>query len=272
MHASGLHRESIAPSAAAVSRVAALFVNECGLDTPGVSIPRAEPHLVIRFGPSTRQGLDLHAMGARQRAHRKVVRGGQRTVIARLRLGTHEAVFGVPPSEIAGRIVPLEDLWGDAAARLYERLARARNVHDAATILDDAIVKRLAASTQPEAHTRLALAAAARLRTARVSAVAEALGVSERNLRRVFRMAIGMSPKEFARLTRFHLALSEACASRHVDWAGIAAATGYYDQAHLIAEFREIAGVTPRALMSELRGGSPSVGLEVPALTGMAFS
>ena len=241
-------------------RVAALFVNECGHDTPGVSIPRAEPHLVIRFGPSTRHGLDLHAMGARQRAHRKVLRGGQRTVMARLRLGAHEAVFGVPPSEIAERIVSLEDLWGDAATRLSERLAGARNVQDAARILEAAIVKRLATPTPPEAHMRLALDAAARLGTARVSDVAQALGVSERNLRRVFRMTIGMSPKEFARLTRFHLALSQARASSHVDWAGVAVATGYYDQAHLIAEFREIAGVTPRVLMSELRGVSPSVG------------
>ncbi|MEZ4445092.1 MAG: helix-turn-helix domain-containing protein [Polyangiaceae bacterium] len=89
--------------------------------------------------------------------------------------------------------------------------------------------------------------------------VAEALGVSERNLRRVFREAIGMSPKEFARLARFHRALREASASDRVDWAGVAVASGYYDQAHLIAEFREIAGVTPRTLLSELHGAAPVV-------------
>jgi transcriptional regulator GlxA family with amidase domain len=40
----------------------------------------------------------------------------------------------------------------------------------------------------------------------------------------------------------------------HLSWAPIASSTGYYDQAHLIAEFRAIAGVTPRALLGELRG------------------
>jgi len=39
-----------------------------------------------------------------------------------------------------------------------------------------------------------------------------------------------------------------------LSWAAIAAAAGYYDQAHLIEEFRAIAGVTPRMLLSELGG------------------
>lgn len=87
-----------------------------------------------------------------------------------------------------------------------------------------------------------------------MSAVADALGLSERHLRRVFRAAVGMSPKSFAKLTRFHRALRAARADRRASWATIASASGYYDQAHLIDEFRTIAGVTPRALVEELDG------------------
>ena len=86
-----------------------------------------------------------------------------------------------------------------------------------------------------------------------MNAVAVDLGVSERHLRRVFRETVGVSPKAFAKLTRFHRALRAARESAHASWASIAAAAGYYDQAHLIAEFRAIAGVTPRALLGELR-------------------
>ena len=245
----------IAPSASAESAVAALIVNDCALDAPGLSIPRAEPHVIARFGPKATNGLDLHVMGARQRARRKTLHRGQKVVMARLRLGTHEAVFGVPSSALAERIVPLEDLWGAAAERLAEQLAEAEDVRLAASLLEEAIAGRLADVEAHEVHTRLALEATTRLATLRVSEVADALGVSTRNLRRVFRDVVGMSPKEYARLARFHLALREARASSDVDWAGVAAATGYYDQAHLIAEFHAIVGVTPRALMSELRGG-----------------
>jgi AraC-like DNA-binding protein len=92
-----------------------------------------------------------------------------------------------------------------------------------------------------------------------VTTVAADLGVSERHLRRVFRETVGVSPKTFARLARFHHALRAARDDGHAGWARIAADAGYYDQAHLIAEFRAIAGVTPQALLGELRA-APSVG------------
>lgn len=253
MYASELRRGRIAPIASTASAVAALFVNESDRDLAGVAIPRPEAHLVVRFGPSTANGLDVHALGVRQQVHRKLIRGGQRTVMARLRLGAHEAVLGVPASAIAGRIVALEELWGEAAARrLCDRLGDARDTVHAAEILQRAIGERLANAGGRQVRAQLALAAAERLTTADVNAVAGELGVSERHLRRVFRETVGVGPKTFARLARFRRALRAAHEEGHDNWAGIAAAAGYYDQAHLIAEFRAIAGVTPRALLGEL--------------------
>lgn len=279
MDARGLEQDRIAPSAAARACLAAVSLGACRLDAPGVSLPRPEAHLVARFGPPARQGLDLHVMGARRRAHRKVLRGGLRTVMLRLRLDAHEAVLGVSPSELAGQTIPLEELWGAEATRLWERLARCQDLREAAAAMEDAIVRRAAASPSPKrAHdARLAIEAAAHLRDdARISEVADALGTSERHLRRVFRDAIGMGPKEFSRLTRFHRAVDAARASRPPDWAAIAASTGYYDQAHLIAEFREIAGATPRTLSDELGLVGPSdqgmITWRSPAHTGSTIT
>lgn len=183
--------------------------------------------------------------------------------MARLRLGADEAVLGVRGSEIAGRIVMLDELWGGAEARRFgERLARARDGVELAAIVDDAIAARLARAHLPSLPSRVALEAAAKLTQARVSDVAGELGVSERHLRRLFRDRIGMSPKAFARLARFHRALR---AARGADnWAAIAAEAGYYDQAHLIAEFRAIAGVTPSALVAELGAHTPTAQIEPP--------
>lgn len=254
MDGSAAHHRRLAPSSSVSPAVTALVVDERDRDRLGVAIPRAEIHLVARFGASTQGGLDVHVLGARKRAHRKLLPRAQRAVTARLQLGAARAVLGVSAAAVAGRIVTLEELWGSAATRrLLERLAAARDPGDAALVLESAIAERLTASRGGGDGERLALDAAGRLKHASVSAVAVELGVSERHLRRVFREIVGLSPKEFARLTRFQRALRAARRDERANWASIATFAGYYDQAHLIAEFRAIAGATPRAFLGELR-------------------
>ena len=261
MHAAAVPHSRIAPSAGAASALAELLVYESDRDMPRVAIPRPEIHLVVRFGPTTRSGLDVHALGVSQAVRRKLIRRGQRIVMARLRLGASEAVLGVRASVTAGRIVPLEELWDAAATRrLFDRLAGARDSVAAAAVLESAIAERVATTAAVRSSgADLALGAAARLTSASVNAVAAGLGVSERHLLRVFRETVGVSPKAFARLARFRRAVRAATEVGAAGWASIAADAGYYDQAHLIAEFRAIAGVTPGMLLGELRA-APSVG------------
>ena len=260
MYAGAVQRTRIAPGAPTASLVAGLFVDERQRDVRAVVIPRVEIHIVARFGLPARGGLDVHAMGGRRTAHRKVLGRGQRAVTARLALGAPEAVLGISAAAVAGRIVALQELWGDSATgRLLEGLAGARDMIDAAHVLEAAIAERAATAGGRRAPPQLALEAADRLTGATVNAVASDLGVSERHLRRVFREAVGVGPKTYAKLARFHRALRAAARNGHPGWAGVAAEAGYYDQAHLIAEFRAIAGVTPQALLAELRA-APSVG------------
>lgn len=237
-----------------------LFVKEVDRDMRGVVIPRPEVHLVVRFGPTAHGGLDVHALGGLQGVRRKVFRSGQRVAMARLRLGAAEAVLGVPDSALVGRIVALEELWGALETRrLLDQLAAAPDTLAAAAILEGAITKRSRAAGRQRTQTQLVLDAADRLASANVNAVASELGVSERHLRRVFRETLGVSPKTFAKVTRFRRAVRAAREEAHASWATIAAAVGYYDQAHLISEFRAIAGVTPRALLGELRAAQSIV-------------
>lgn len=235
---------------------ATLFVHECERDLSGIAIPQPDIHLVVRLGASARNGVDVHAMGIRREAHRKIIRGGQRTVFARLHWSNCEAVLGMPGSEVAGRIVALGELWGTAAEqRLLGQIAEADDTASVVALLENAITERLArARALPNANAQLASNAMRKLGNGNVNDVASGLGVSERHLRRVFRQVVGTGPKTFAKLIRFHHALAAATNDGGLGWADIAAATGYYDQAHLIAEFRTIAGTTPSALLAELQG------------------
>jgi AraC-like DNA-binding protein len=196
-------------------------------------------------------------MGAGQSARRKSLRRGQRSVMVRLRLGACERVLGVAAPELTSRIIALEELWGRAdAARLLERLAEASDTLAAARILKNAILARAPSDAAVGAPASLALEAARRLAAqpgGSVSAVADELAVSERHLRRLFQVTLGVGPKAYAKLARFHRALRAARAPQPAGWASIAASSGYFDQAHLIAEFRTIAGVPPRELLRELQ-------------------
>jgi AraC-like DNA-binding protein len=256
MDGSSVHFNRIAPGIASGSAVAALFVDEYDRDLPRLAIPRPAVQIVVRLGPSARGGLDVHAFGVQQRVRRKLIRAGQRAVMAGLHPGTAKAVLSIPADAIAGRVVELDDLWGNAATRrLLDQLATARSTIEAARMLESSITVRAADVDQTSANSRLAKEAAARLASANVSTVADDLGVSERHLRRVFSESVGVGPKAYAKLVRFHRALRAARDDSAASWASIAAATGYYDQAHLIGEFQAISGATPRAFLCELRAG-----------------
>ena len=69
--------------------------------------------------------------------------------------------------------------------------------------------------------------------------------LSNRQLERRSLERIGLSPKCFARMIRFSEAHNYKEQHPHTPWTEIAHRFGYYDQMHLIRDFREFTGVTP---------------------------
>lgn len=91
----------------------------------------------------------------------------------------------------------------------------------------------------------------------RVEALADTLGVSRQHLSAQFRDQVGLSPKLFARITRFRRATATATArvrpspsAAPPDWADLALACGYFDQSHLIRDFHDFAGSSPDAWLA----------------------
>ncbi|KRA52634.1 hypothetical protein ASD77_13440 [Pseudoxanthomonas sp. Root65] len=239
---------------AAPRPVVAWTVSEYPRDRQRVAIPQVEAQIVVRFGPTLPDGVDVHAVGPRTQVQRKFIRGGQRAVLARLRPGTYEAALSISATELPSTPVPLDALWGPAAVhRLREQLADAADTQAAGAMLEAAVSARAARQPTLDVAPAFLPAALDRLQVASLSQVVRELGISERHLRRVLHDTLGLSPKTYARLKRFAQAVRVAQSTDTVNWSAIAADTGYYDQAHLIAEFHAIAGNTPRALLAELR-------------------
>ncbi|MBN8226509.1 AraC family transcriptional regulator [Corallococcus macrosporus] len=149
---------------------------------------------------------------------------------------------------LTDRIVPLEDLWGRPGSDLCFDLLSARSLPEVLDRLSRGIALRTHQTFEP-ASARLARRAIRLLEgdAVRVETVAEQLGVTARHLRRAFTENVGIGPKDFARTVRLQRAVKMTATSR--DWGRIAVDAGYYDQAHLIADFRELVGLTPGAFL-----------------------
>ncbi|MEY9863982.1 transcriptional regulator GlxA family with amidase domain [Catenulispora sp. GAS73] len=81
-----------------------------------------------------------------------------------------------------------------------------------------------------------------------VPALADAVGLSERQLRRRFTEAVGYGPKTLHGILRFQHALRLGRAAPN-SLADVAYQAGYADQAHFTREVRRLAGLTPTELL-----------------------
>jgi AraC-like DNA-binding protein len=174
-----------------------------------------------------------------------------------LRPGGVTALLGVPAAALAGRSVGLASLWGDGAATIVERLAAAPR-HRRAPLLEQLLLDRLARATA-DPHRGAALAMRRIATTGgrlRVGELAGELGVGERRLEQVFRDHVGLSPKAASRLMRFRAAVDLLQRTPRPSWADLAHDAGYYDQAHLVRDWKAVSGLAPTAFAASAGFGS----------------
>ena len=73
--------------------------------------------------------------------------------------------------------------------------------------------------------------------------------LGERQFLRVFRNYVGIPPKQFVRLRRFHKTLQtmqqQAASSKNIDLMSVALEHGYYDLSHMALEFQQMGCVSP---------------------------
>ncbi len=158
-------------------------------------------------------------------------------------------LLGLPMSELANRSVALEDVLGRSAGELVERVAEAPSWAQGFALVDRALAARLAEAPPEDPEVAWSLARLARGGGgAAISGLAEELGWSHRRLIARFRDALGLPPKLVARIIRLERLTRLLAADAEVEWARAAAACGFFDQAHLAREVRDLAGVTPTEL------------------------
>ena len=175
--------------------------------------------------------------------------------------------LGAPASELTDAHADLADLWGRPAHELRDRLCTARTPRERFQIMEEVLTERLLRRAAKR-HSMLPIA----LRmfgpagiNASVRDVAREVGLSQRCFIKAFTAEVGLTPKLFCRLLRFQRAKSLAeqgqklpldrpnpkQATNRFDWAQLALTCGYFDQSHLIRDFLEFSGLSPKQFLCQ---------------------
>jgi AraC-like DNA-binding protein len=184
------------------------------------------------------------------------------------------ALLGLPAGELAHTDVEGPAVLGRVADGIGERLQAERDWPGRFAVLDRMLTRVLAAGPAGGVSAEVGHSWQ-RLLTARggcgVAELAAETGWSDRHLRARFREETGLSPKAAARVIRFDWArrrlLRRVASGAPQALADLAADCGYYDQAHLAREFRDLAGCPPSVwLAEEFRNVQALTSDDVPAL------
>lgn len=201
-----------------------------------------------RPAPLLLSGLHSRAAGVQQTS-------GQAGVQLAVHPLASRALFGIPAAELSVTDFDAAPILGRRAAHLHERIAETQSWPDAFALVSAYLVaEQRRSDVRPEVMHAWHLLQRSR-GTASIARIAEQVGLSQRHLTTLFRREVGHTPKGVAMLMRFEYATARladgARRNRDVDFAGIAVAAGYADQAHLTREFVRYAGISPAAWLAE---------------------
>jgi AraC-like DNA-binding protein len=182
-------------------------------------------------GPQTQRGYDL------------IIAASAHTFTIHFAPGGLYRLFGVPVSEFADVGTPAEDVAGPVVAELDARLRDCAD--DTARVACAEAWLRVALRRRAAPALIAPFAGLGLARGADVAAVARGAGISVRQLERRFLREAGLSPKLFGRIARLQRALAWRAQHPALSWAAVAAAAGYFDQMHLVRDFRALAGDAP---------------------------
>jgi AraC-like DNA-binding protein len=162
---------------------------------------------------------------------------------------------------LSDRIIALADAIGDGALALRERLLNTPSLEQRFKLVERWLINRLKprAIIHPAVRWAVDQLAASGGRVS-IEDLATQTGFTRKHLGNLFQQQVGLSPKALARVHRFRGALDILNrANGDIPWSALAEQCGFYDQSHLINEFRRFTGFSPVELARRDRPDTGSV-------------
>jgi AraC-like DNA-binding protein len=203
------------------------FVESCDSHARDV-VPRA-----VVVGPSTYRRVDL------------VLNGRLDVFTIQFQPSGFHQLFGVPMPELTDQALEARSVLGSSFCAFERRLADAPSFSDRVRLATNFLLEQGVGRRKPDIVSRLANDILESRGALRLREATERGGVGLRQLERRFRDTVGVTPTRYARIVRFDAASEAKAHLNERAWTDIAHDLGYYDQMHMVHDFRMLAGESP---------------------------
>jgi AraC-like DNA-binding protein len=166
------------------------------------------------------------------------------------------AMVGAAMDEFTDQRLDVADLAPREARTLHDEIASAPGAAARAAVMQRFVRDFVDANARFQdpmvMHwTRQLQSANGRLSIARLADEAD---MSVRQLERRFRLQVGIPPRQYANVVRFRAVFDMLTGDSKPDWIGLALDAGYFDQSHMIRDFKRFLGCSPTTFVNQLRG------------------
>ena len=235
-----------------------------GADEKPVKPYPPRPEQCIIFYPRDLMSIEYQATQKKVHLPRSIV-AGQVITRQNLHLGNDHMVFKIvfypgalfhftnlPLTHITDENVDAESIFSKEMRLLNDRLSGIPDFKTMVDQVEEFLLKALhrsnAGSDSIDAIAKILLREPDRFS---MKWLAKESCFSLRQFERNFNQRIGVSPKLFARISRFDKAFRLKDKNPRMDWLRIAMETGYHDYQHLVKDFKNFADVLPNSLIQE---------------------
>lgn len=162
-----------------------------------------------------------------------------------------KAFFPMPMSEFYGMNVSLDDLSDKSLWELKDRVYNEMDNSNAIALIESALISRLRIFDNHNwKRITEVIRAINHEHQPNIASLSGIACLSYKQFSRIFTEYVGANPKEFTRIIRFQRALYILQNTPDINITELAFDCGYYDQPHLIKEFKAFSGYTPPEFMS----------------------
>ncbi len=193
----------------------------------------------------------LLVAGAMSKLMRVMVTPHQ-VLLMRLKPGAFQAMFGIPAHKVKNKVIYLDKLWGAEGKAWEKRLKEAPDTPTRIQVFEEGLIRHRAKFKAPDPYAAKAVdlmkQADGKMTLEELS---YRLGYTDRQVERKFEDGLGLTPKEYQRVLRCRMLILRMLNRDFKDWSDLVADYGYFDQAHLINEFKAFMGMSPEKFLKK---------------------